>query len=356
MKKGQRKNKLRKPKPYFLKSRKRWVAKVYGTDGKYRTKTFRTREEAHDHIEELWEDRKAGVNGRATLGSSVQQWLAIGEWKAKSREEYEETSKKFAELNDIPLDTLRSEHIQQILDAIPSTAMRKRVRKVLSIHMNWCVRRKMLRANPVQQTESVKHVRAKTEVFNRAEVKAIIEHTRERWQPAIELLLLLACRPGELWGLQWCDWRLKELKIERNVKEVRGRQVTESTKTQASERLLPLPKRAIEILHGLKVAALKRGQAGKGSPIFPSDRGTVVRHGNFRNVIWVPALKAAGVEYRKPYTIRHTAATWMLNDTVSLAVVSRWLGHESIETTLRHYSHLMAGELGAVGDFWERTG
>lgn len=354
MKKGQQKRRLKKPKPYFLKSRKRWVGKVFIGDGQYRTKTFRTKTEAYDFINELWENRRVGVDGRETVAEARLKWLSLGEWKVKTREEYEEISKKFFDLFDIPLDTLQSEHVQQVLDGIKSTAMRKRVRKVLNVLMNWCVRRKMLRSNPVQQTESVKHSRAKVEVFTKKEMDAIIKGAEGRWKLAIELLLLLACRPGELWGLRWGDWKLTELTFSRNVKEVRGRQVIETTKTAAGTRTLPLPKRVIEILNDLRVDAMTEGRASKEQPVFPSDRGAIVRHSNFRTKVWVPTLKAAKVDYRKPYTIRHTAATWMLNNDVSLAVVSRWLGHESIETTLKHYSHLMVGELATVGEFWNR--
>jgi hypothetical protein len=49
---------------------------------------------------------------------------------------------------------------------------------------------------------------------------------------------------------------------------------------------------------------------------------------------------------------------WSLNSgQVSLAAVSKYLGHAKQSTTLDHYSHLMVGELEQVSKFWnERTG
>ncbi|MCP4509239.1 MAG: tyrosine-type recombinase/integrase [Fuerstiella sp.] len=123
----------------------------------------------------------------------------------------------------------------------------------------------------------------------------------------------------------------------------------------AGRRTLPLSKGVEDLLHERRKAAMKSGHASKQDPIFANTRGGMVRQGNFRHKIWRKALMDADVEYKKPYTLRHTSATWMLNSgECSLAAVSKWLGHEDKVTTLRLYDHLMTGELQEVAKWWTK--
>lgn len=46
--------------------------------------------------------------------------------------------------------------------------------------------------------------------------------------------------------------------------------------------------------------------------VFPASGGGRISINNFRSREWVPALKAAGIEHRRIYDMRHTFATWCL--------------------------------------------
>ena len=63
---------------------------------------------------------------------------------------------------------------------------------------------------------------------------------------------------------------------------------------------------------------------------------------NFKTA-FAAVLAAAGLSGVKPYDLRHTMATLMLQANVPLKVVSERLGHEDVTTTLRHYSHVLPG-------------
>jgi integrase len=55
---------------------------------------------------------------------------------------------------------------------------------------------------------------------------------------------------------------------------------------------------------------------------------------------WHGALDRAGVERRRFYATRHTAATLMLNNGVELEVVSKILGHAKLSITSDFYAKL----------------
>lgn len=57
-----------------------------------------------------------------------------------------------------------------------------------------------------------------------------------------------------------------------------------------------------------------------------------------------PALKSAGVYNFKWHDLRHTTASWMIQDGIPLERVSKLLGHKSLAMTMR-YAHLAPGQL-----------
>jgi integrase len=51
------------------------------------------------------------------------------------------------------------------------------------------------------------------------------------------------------------------------------------------------------------------------------------------------AVKNAGAEDFSPHTMRHTFASWLAIEGVSLYKIKSWLGHSNIKTT-ETYAHL----------------
>jgi len=57
---------------------------------------------------------------------------------------------------------------------------------------------------------------------------------------------------------------------------------------------------------------------------------------------WKNATKKAGITIKaRFYDTRHSHATTLLNNGVDIALVSKRLGHKSIQTTLSHYAFLL---------------
>lgn len=74
-----------------------------------------------------------------------------------------------------------------------------------------------------------------------------------------------------------------------------------------------------------------------------------IRDDAWRNNVWTPMLRRAGLRYRKPHTLRHTFASLLIEGGESLKYVQEQLGHHSPAFTLAVYGHLLPrGERWAV--------
>lgn len=73
--------------------------------------------------------------------------------------------------------------------------------------------------------------------------------------------------------------------------------------------------------------------------------GAAINKNTFNGVTWRPALKRAGIDAKAPDTgmhgLRHTYASALLEDGVSIKAVAAYLGHTDEAFTLRTYTHLM---------------
>ena len=85
--------------------------------------------------------------------------------------------------------------------------------------------------------------------------------------------------------------------------------------------------------------------------VFTAPERGPVSYANFRNRVWYPAVEAAGIRSFPPRVMRHTAASWLVQDGVPLYHVQALLGHESFATTQR-YAHLAPDAHSKVLESW----
>jgi len=91
-------------------------------------------------------------------------------------------------------------------------------------------------------------------------------------------------------------------------------------------------------------------------PLFTAPRGgrLDMEGGGFRSRVWTPALKAAGIEYVRPYVLRHTCASWLVQAGVPDRQIMQILGHADTHL-IEVYAHLAPDRHDAVRAAWGET-
>jgi integrase len=83
-----------------------------------------------------------------------------------------------------------------------------------------------------------------------------------------------------------------------------------------------------------------QGVAPADSRVFPGLHGGHLDLHSFRAKHWRPALRAAGLEYRKPNALRHTFASFAIAAKVPLFELARFMG-TSVKQIEETYGHLL---------------
>ncbi len=174
-----------------------------------------------------------------------------------------------------------------------------------------------LKSNPKQPTRP----------FNQQEVKAIlVVLAGSHYERFVKFLLCTGARIGEARALRWQHitetgiWIGEALDRWHNVR---------STKT-GKTRIIPINDNLRTIL----------GTPGKSEDlVFTSIQGTSIDSRNFARS-WEKLLLTAGVEYRKPYTLRATFVSTCLQSGMSPLEVASLCGHSS-QVLYQHYAGLI---------------
>jgi integrase len=178
----------------------------------------------------------------------------------------------------------------------------------------------------------------KPKPFTEDELRAIVSAfvllppSYSHYKDLVIFISQTACRFGEMAALRWGDVD-DSFKVVTFRSGVSRGHLRDTTKTGEIRVVMLTP-----TLIGILKDRHRKTNPLPSELVFPSPKGKFLRDNNFRNRIYIPILKAAGVEYRRPYTYRHSGISHSVKEGVSIADLSAQTGH-SAKTLMSTYLH-----------------
>lgn len=160
-------------------------------------------------------------------------------------------------------------------------------------------------------------------------------------------------RRSEVLGLRWdaIDFESKTITIKHTVNEARvdGKctlVMADTTKTKSSFRTLPLVAPFEEMLFKMKMEQEENKRLCGNcycqdyiGYIYVNEIGEIIKPG-FLTSHFASVLKANNMPRIRFHDLRHTCASLLFAQGVSLKEIQAWLGHSTIGTTANIYTHL----------------
>lgn len=240
------------------------------------------------------------------------------------------------------MQEISAERIDTWLASFPSPGAARKSWSVLRAMLRKALRWGFMQTDITQRVTVPKHREYQPATLSMKQIRQLLQgfygHELEAW---LICSVTLGLRTEEALGLEWSDIDLRNgrVSISRGVQWLTGREVVVEPKTDLSKRTVILPRFAVMRLRQLKstgriVGTLNPNQVDR----------------RYRS--WCKRNQLPCVPRRN---LRHSWATTALAAGVDVAVVSRALGHGSIETTARYYLRPDLDVLREAQRFWERS-
>jgi integrase len=328
-------------------------------DGRLRSAgTFSTRRDALRAANREEQKVLAGAWHDTTLGEVTFTDYVKGEWlpnkhvEASTRAAYiSYLNKHFypyfghRKLNRISPSLVQDWVTHANADGLSPRSIRK-YHVMLSSIFARAVKDRILVHNPCDHTELPKIITRRARTLTPDEYTRLLAAIPDQHRLMVETLIEAGLRWGELVALKprHIDFLRRSLTVEETIVEV------SKTHSPTGQRYLtkPYPKDNEPRTFGVRqawldaiAAHIQANGIGHDDLLFPTKAGTPISRNTFRTRIWLPAVKASGVDFPvRVHDLRHAHASWLLAGGADLKSVMERMGHSQIQTTQK-YLHTM---------------
>ncbi len=361
----------------------KWIAKFqigYDSKGNRIFKSCRgnTEKEARQLLKELMEKHHAGIDVSSKsvkVGEYFDKWFyknAIYGLRESTSQSYEMIIRRHIKPNigDISLANLNGDDLQEFYNYLYrngrltgrgglSSKTVENIHLVISSCINFALKRGELLRNPLSTVKLRRESKKEIEVFTREEQEKIIAECQNHYYGmAIKFDFYTGLRAGELLGLTWDCINFDKNTVRINKQVQRNKNFSKyaesktilgfvyNTKTETSNRVIKVLPRLINDLSEYKLQQdffkKKLGQDyyRKLNLVFPRQDGYFTDTGTFLDA-FSRIQRKLEIPHRNVHAMRHTFATRALESGMKPIVVSRLLGHASIQITMDIYGHVI---------------
>lgn len=212
---------------------------------------------------------------------------------------------------DMPLTSVTTTHLQVIINNVPTMRTRVDVTNILKAAFDIAFKTRVVVENPAITLAKLSYKSKNGSALTQEEEKQFLSDIKGHYLESLfNFYILTGCRRSEAF-----KFNVKDVDRKKGIVYIHG------TKTQNSERIIPLFKRLDEYLKTLT--------PDENGYYFASvHEDTVTR--DFKRFC----------PNHKLHDLRHTFATRCLEAGVNMKTVQIWLGHADFETTANIYSHV----------------
>jgi integrase len=340
--------------------KRRWLVKVYkGRDQETGGQVYvsravlGTKKEAQTALNAWLPDKDRGTlvqPSRMTLNAYLDEWLtkaAKARLRPRTYVEYEKLLKRYVRpaLGSMRLSAISPLHVQGLYTDLQAKGLApKTVRHVhTTLHraLRQAVEWRFLQVNPVSSATPPSVPRQELQTLTRPQVAAFLaECDKDPLGLVFKLALATGMRPSEYLALRWEDVNLKggTVTVRRVVVQRVSPWIYQEPKTPQSRRTLHLPATITQALREHRAASPFKKPA---DPVFASHEGRPLDEHSTVRRRFKAILKAAGLPAElRLYSLRHAAASLLLEQTGNLKLVAAQLGHSTITLTADVYSHI----------------
>jgi integrase len=201
--------------------------------------------------------------------------------------------------------------------------------------------------SPMTNIKKLRQPRVDVDPFSLVDVQRILATVRSDYKDYFTTRFFTGMRTGEVHGLKWkyVDFDLRIIRVRETF--VLGED--DYTKTDGSQRDIQMSQPVFDALKSQYEITGKVSEY-----VFCSLTGQPIDNKNFSDRIWYPLLRHLDLKKRRPYQMRHTAATLWLASGEAPEWIARQLGHTSTEMLFRVYSRYVPNLTRQDGSAMER--
>lgn len=346
---------ITKKSPTIFPYRGKWRIQYFDSDGRIRTKTAESEQDAFKDLAILEQLIAVGrlpkrKQDLPSFGDWLHTWVESrkGEIREITRIGFEASIRLHIRpaLGEIRIDQVTTFQIEQLYknlmkDKGLSPATIHRMHALLKHSFGLAMRYGFIKTNPMQFVKAPKKDAPRIEALSLEEIRAILAAAKTKGDLAYLrwlLALRLGMRQGECLALTLGDINLAQgtISITKSLNTLPGQGfVVSPPKSEKSNRLIPVD---TETHRALAAVLQGRFMESPETLIFQTASGEPVDAKNDYTA-WQSLLKTAGVRKQKLHAARHGAATLMVALGVDIRSIQLILGHSSPSFTLATYVH-----------------
>lgn len=258
-------------------------------------------------------------------------------------------------LGTVRLDQLTPQRLQNWKNDVGamdlSITTKRNIYKELNSMLNWAVKLERLNRNPLKSVGTFQDVyfekpAEKLQYYTADQYRQFAAAARESGEWPYYVFFSIAfytgMRKGEINALKWSDIDGTTLHVRRSIaQKLKGGDIETPPKNKSSYRDLQIPLPLMEILHDHKRRQQKDSRFKEDYRVCGGP--SVLRDSSIENKNKAYST-AAGLPHIRIHDFRHTHASLLVNEGISIQEVARRLGHSKVEITWNTYSHLYPRE------------